>query len=139
MTFRTQSGGEYELNRGTISGGGGLSSGGDYVLIATIGQPEAGVMKNGIYSLFGGFWSSSAYMFEIYALKHIHGDISDTVTIEWYIKPGKNYRFYYTEKLGPNEDWQPISGSYTDFGETASQIDIINHPNQNRFYKVGVW
>ena len=40
----------------TIAGGGGTSSGGDFTLNGTIGQPEAGTMSGGNYSLAGGFW-----------------------------------------------------------------------------------
>jgi hypothetical protein len=41
----------------TIDGGGGTSSGGDYSLSGTIGQPDAGGMSGGDYDLSGGFWS----------------------------------------------------------------------------------
>ena len=40
----------------TADGGGGQSSGGRYSLQATIGQPEAGVMSGGGYTLLSGYW-----------------------------------------------------------------------------------
>jgi len=40
-----------------VAGGGGPSSGGDFELSATIGQPEAGEMDGGGFALLGGFWS----------------------------------------------------------------------------------
>jgi hypothetical protein len=40
----------------TIDGGGGRSSGGDFALVGTIGQPDAGKMAGGDYKLSGGFW-----------------------------------------------------------------------------------
>ena len=40
----------------TIDGGGGTSTGGVYIVNGTIGQPDAGVMTGGNYSLTGGFW-----------------------------------------------------------------------------------
>jgi hypothetical protein len=40
----------------TIDGGGGSASGGDYVLAGTIGQPDAGVLAGGAWTLYGGFW-----------------------------------------------------------------------------------
>jgi len=49
-------GGDYEISRSTIDGGGGRSSGGDYALVGTIGQPDAGEMAGGDYELSGGFW-----------------------------------------------------------------------------------
>lgn len=47
---------DYDISWHTIDGGGGTSSGGSYVVMGTIGQPEAGVMAGGSYELLGGFW-----------------------------------------------------------------------------------
>ncbi len=46
---------DYSISWHTIDGGGGRSSGGDYVLTATIGQPDAAAMSGGNYELLGGF------------------------------------------------------------------------------------
>ena len=46
----------YAITWWTIDGGGGTSSGGGYSLSGTIGQPDAGVMSGGLYTLTGGFW-----------------------------------------------------------------------------------
>ena len=52
-----QSGGIYDLSWYTIDGGGGtFSTGGGFSLGGTIGQPDAGVMAGGDYTLAGGFW-----------------------------------------------------------------------------------
>jgi hypothetical protein len=48
----------YNLNWHKISGGGATSSGGDYALSGTLGQPDAsGALTGGNYSLTGGFWA----------------------------------------------------------------------------------
>jgi len=47
--------GQFDLPWSTIDSGGGASSGGDYALQAAIGQPEAGVLTGGSYSVNGGF------------------------------------------------------------------------------------
>ncbi len=39
-----------------IAGGGGTSTGGVYTVSGTIGQPDAGAMSGGNYTLVGGFW-----------------------------------------------------------------------------------
>lgn len=54
-----QSGGGYEITKSTIDGGGGTSSGGDFVLTGTIGQPDASAQTagGGEYALAGGFWA----------------------------------------------------------------------------------
>lgn len=49
----------YAIDRHTIDGGGGRSSGGIYAIEGTIGQPDADPLQpstGGVYSLTGGFW-----------------------------------------------------------------------------------
>ncbi len=55
-----QSGGDYDLTWNTVDGGGGLNSAGDYVLEGTAGQPDAGALAKGEYTLSGGFWGGGA-------------------------------------------------------------------------------
>ena len=45
------------INWSTIDGGGGQSTGGDYSLQGTIGQPDAAASSAGDFSLSGGFWN----------------------------------------------------------------------------------
>ena len=53
-----QSGGGYDLGWSTVDGGGLMfSTGGGYTLGGTIGQPDAGSLGGGGYTLNGGFWS----------------------------------------------------------------------------------
>ena len=56
-TSLAQTGGPYALEWSTIDGGGGQSSGGQYTLTGTIGQPDAAYSDGGNYELLGGFWS----------------------------------------------------------------------------------
>jgi hypothetical protein len=56
----------YEITWFTIDGGGGESAGGGYTLAGTIGQPDAGVLIGGNYTLSGGFWSGAAGSYRIY-------------------------------------------------------------------------
>ncbi len=51
--------GGYELSWATVDGGGGSSEGGVYALGGTIGQPDAGTLSGGSYTLAGGFWASA--------------------------------------------------------------------------------
>ena len=55
--FCFQASGQYSLDWSTIDGGGGASTGGVYSVTGTIGQPDAGQMSGGTYTLQGGFWS----------------------------------------------------------------------------------
>ena len=57
-----QTGGDYEISWSTIDGGGGRSTGGDFALIGTIGQPDAAEMAGGDYELSGGFWPGGPFL-----------------------------------------------------------------------------
>jgi hypothetical protein len=50
---------EFTIDSWTVDGGGtSLSSGGDYTLAGTIGQPDASTtLSGGDYTLTGGFWA----------------------------------------------------------------------------------
>ena len=56
IPLSAQSGGDYDLSWSTIDGGGGTSSGGNYVLSGTVGQPDTGQTASCEYHLSGGFW-----------------------------------------------------------------------------------
>jgi len=61
-----QSGG-YDLTWHTVDGGGAtFSTSGDYQLGSTVGQPDAGVLSSGGYTLVGGFWGGAAVRYRIY-------------------------------------------------------------------------
>ncbi len=47
----------YSIDRFTIAGGGGTSTGGTFALSGTSGQSEAGRMSDSRYTIEGGFWS----------------------------------------------------------------------------------
>ena len=53
-----QSGGGFDLSWNTIDGGGAASSGGSFIVMGTIGQPDAGLMTGAsLRTLAGGFWA----------------------------------------------------------------------------------
>jgi hypothetical protein len=56
LVFVSVANGDYQIVWSTFDGGGGRSSGGQYVLTGTIGQPDAGYSAGGNFELLGGFW-----------------------------------------------------------------------------------
>jgi hypothetical protein len=48
---------DYAIDWYTIDGGGGISTGGPYVLSGTIGQPDASDSQGESFIVLGGFWS----------------------------------------------------------------------------------
>jgi hypothetical protein len=47
----------YTIDWFTIAGGGGTSTGGVYAVSGSIGQPDAGRLSGGSFTVEGGFWS----------------------------------------------------------------------------------
>ena len=59
VVAQAQTGGGYELTWSTVDGGGAMfSTGGNYSLGGTSGQPDAGLLSGGVYTLAGGYWIS---------------------------------------------------------------------------------
>ena len=57
----------YDLTWSTVDGGGWtFSTGADYSLDGTAGQPDAGLLSGGAYTLAGGFWGVGAPGYRIY-------------------------------------------------------------------------
>jgi len=56
VAFASVAFGDYKIVWSTIDGGGGQSSGGQYIVTGTIGQPDAAYSASGNYELLGGFW-----------------------------------------------------------------------------------
>jgi hypothetical protein len=64
---------DYAISWWTVDGGGTTaSSGGSYALGGAIGQPDAGLMSGGDYTLSGGFWGGGPAMHNIYLPLVIH-------------------------------------------------------------------
>lgn len=55
--LHAQSGGQFELISSTIDCGGGTSIGGQFTVKDTVGQPDAGKLAGGKFTLEGGFWT----------------------------------------------------------------------------------
>ncbi len=54
---------DYKISWYSIDGGGGRSSGGQYVLTGTIGQPDASYSSSSNYQFLGGFWPGGPVCF----------------------------------------------------------------------------
>ena len=54
---------QYKIVWSTIDGGGEQSSGGQYILTGTIGQPDAAYSSSGNYQVLGGFWPGGPLCF----------------------------------------------------------------------------
>ena len=66
-----------------FGGGGGTSSGGDYALIGSIGQPNAGELAGGDFTLEGGFWPGVLDPTELVPSLYIQ-QVGLTAVISWW-------------------------------------------------------
>ncbi len=57
----------FEISWWSIDGGGGVSSGATFEVRGVIGQPDAGVMTGGTFTLHGGFLAGAGVVQECYA------------------------------------------------------------------------
>lgn len=65
VSLSVAQGSRYTLDWWTVDGGGGASNDGRHALQATIGQPDAGQMGDGRYTLLSGYWDGSG-RFDVY-------------------------------------------------------------------------
>ena len=102
LTAHAQSGGRFTMVRSVIAGGGAtFSTGGNFTLGSTIGQPTAGLLTGSRYSVQGGFWIVPSFL--IFAPVKSGGSF----TLSFETTAGKTYIVEYTDSLSaPN--WQPL-------------------------------
>jgi hypothetical protein len=73
----------YALGWFTIDGGGGTSTGGVFMVSGTIGQPDAGMMSGGNFTLEGGFWSLFAIQTPGAPCLTLTRTATNTVVVSW--------------------------------------------------------
>ena len=124
----------YSIDWYKIAGGGGSSTGGQYVVSGTIGQHDAGgPMTGGNYSLVGGFWSIVAAIQTPGApLLTVTLTSTNTVVITW---PAPSTGFV----LQQNNDLKTSL-----WGNVTATVSVVNGQNQvivsppigNAFYRL---
>src|SRR2546425_4027725 len=87
----------YTIDWFTIDGGGGTSTGGLYSVSGTVGQPDAGRMSGGNYTLDGGFWSVIAIQTPGAPLLSVTNS-AGTVVVSW-LKPAEGFVLDQTPAL----------------------------------------
>ena len=121
----------YSLDWFTVDGGGGTSTGGMYSVSGTIGQPDAGAMSGGNYSLAGGFWGIiSAVPLPNGPMLSVQR-ISNTVRVSW---PTNAAGFVLEQSPAVPGAWSQVPFPYA---TNATDISItVLAPVGNRFYRL---
>ena len=128
ITVRAQS---FSIDWFTIDGGGGTSTGGVYSVSGTIGQPDAGKMSSGNFSIDGGFWGIIAAVQTpggpLLSVEQVGG----AVRVYW---PLPATGFLLDQSLTVTGAWSQVSFPYT---TNATDISItVPAPTGNKFYRL---
>jgi len=125
---------QYSLDWYTIDGGGGTSTGGVYQVSGTSGQPDAGQMSGGNFSLTGGFWSLIAVVQTPGAplLTITLNHQLSTITVSW-PSPSTDWKLQQNSNL--------LTGSWVDSGLAVSDDGTnksvtISSPAGNLFFRL---
>lgn len=124
----------YSIDWFTIDGGGGASTGGNYTLSGTIGQPDAGgAISGGNYSLTGGFWSVLAAVPTPGAPSlTILLTTTNTAVVSW---PSPSTGFALQQSPGlATPTWTAPLEPVSDDG--TNRFIIVTPPSGNRFYRL---
>jgi hypothetical protein len=124
---------DYSVDWFTIDGGGGTSTGGVYSVTGTIGQPDAGQLSGGNYSVDGGFWGVIAAVQTPGApLLSVSVTTTNTVLVSWPY-PSTGFGLQQNSTLGTT-NWVGATGSITQVGQ---QWQLSIQPAiGNRFYRL---
>ena len=127
---------DFTLNWFTVDGGGGQSTGGVFTVTGTIGQPDAGMMTGGTYTLNGGFWGIiAAVQTEGAPLLSIalNPQLS-TITVSWPL-PATGWLLNATTNLVTGGSvWTEIPPAYQTNGVNLQFTEPL--PVGNKFYRL---
>jgi len=121
----------YSIDWFTIDGGGGTSTGGVYSVSGTIGQPDAGKMSGGNFSIDGGFWGIIATVQTSGGPLLAIERLGSAVRVYW---PTNSTGFVLDQSLTVTGTWSQVSFPYT---TNATAISItVPAPAGNKFYRL---
>jgi len=127
----------YSINWFTLDGGGGTSTGGVYAVSGTIGQPDAGRMSGGQFTLDGGFWGIVAAIQTEGAPTLSVELTSGLVKVSW-AGPAPNWVLTETNRLTGTGSplWPQVPPAQ--YQTNAGRIFILTAPQpaQNRYYQL---
>ncbi len=125
---------QYAIDWFTIDGGGGTSTGGVYSVSGTIGQPDAGTMSGGPFTLEGGFWSILAAVQTSGApLLAVLRTTTNTVVVSW-PSSADAWRLQFTTALTSGSTWTEIPPPYQVASTNLTFTEPV--PSGNKFYRL---
>jgi len=127
---------DYSIDWFTIDGGGGTSTNGQYSLTGTIGQPDAGTMSGGTFTLQGGFWGVVAAVQTPGAPYLSVTNLGGSVLVSWPV-PADGWLLERTNVLtGLTGPWIPVALPYQTNGGLISVSFTNAPPAGNQFFRL---
>jgi hypothetical protein len=124
---------QYSLTWYTFDGGGGTATGGVYSVTGTIGQPDAGKLSGGNYSIEGGFWGLLAVVETPGApVLTITRSTTNSVILSW-PSPSTGWTLQQNTNFNPIT-WINVPATPSDDG--VSKSVVVAPPIGNRFYRM---
>ena len=116
------------------AGGGGDSSGGDFELTATIGQPDPGDLLGGDFAITGGFWSILTTIQTAGSLSLSVSLAQGSLIISWPDSGSAGFFLEETAALADPSTWTPVNATV----QTSGGTDSVQLPlgAGNRFYRL---
>ncbi len=126
----------YSIDSFTIAGGGGISSGGAFSVSGTVGQPDAGTMSGGSYSLAGGFWDVIQPPSPVGSVIKVRV-VGNEVHLRFTGVPGRTYEIerarFVTGPWRPNG--QPLAVITMPIGGLVEFVDTTGLTSPQSFYR----
>lgn len=123
----------YSIDWFTIDGGGGTSTNGQYSVSGTIGQPDAGHMSGGNYTVDGGFWGIVAAVQTPGSPKlRVFRTTTNTVVIAW-PDPSTGFNLEQNSALS-NGGWVSVTNTISII--SGEKQVIVAPPTGNRLYRL---
>ena len=124
----------YSIDWFTIDGGGGTSTGGVYSVSGTIGQPDAGKMSGGNFTVDGGFWGIiAAVQTPGSPSLSIARTTTNTVAVFW-PSPSTGFTLQQNTNSVSSVNWSNVLTTPLD--DSITRTVIVNPPTGNRFYRL---
>ena len=124
---------DYTVDWFTMDGGGGTSTGGVYAVSGTIGQPDAGRLSGGNYTLDGRFWGIiGAVQMPGAPYLSVSRTTTNTVLVAWPY-PSEGFSLQQNGALSTT-NWVGVTNAPVQVGQ-AWQL-IAQPPAGNKFYRL---
>jgi hypothetical protein len=126
----------YSIDWYTIDGGGGTSTGGVYTVSGTIGQPDAGHMSGGNYTIDGGFWGIIAAIQTPGApTLRVVRTTTNTVVLAW-PAPSTGFNLQQNAAVNNVATWSAATSIISSNTVGSEMQVIVSPPVGNRFYRL---